>query len=145
MEVIILTGIQASGKTTFYLERYLRSHLHLSMDTIKSRKREQSIFAACLKSGQSVVIDNTNIDKQSRAKYIEQAKLKKNCKIIGFNFISSLNDAIDRNDKRTQIVPTKAIKEAFADITKQEFNEGFDELYTVEIVKDYFDVNEVIE
>ena len=41
MEAVVFCGIQASGKTTFYLERFFQSHVRLNLDMLKTRHREQ--------------------------------------------------------------------------------------------------------
>ena len=51
MEAVLLIGIQASGKTTFYLERFSRTHLRLNLDMLRTRRRERLLLAACLEAG----------------------------------------------------------------------------------------------
>jgi predicted kinase len=41
MELVLFVGLQASGKSTFFVERFLRSHVHLSLDVLKTRHREK--------------------------------------------------------------------------------------------------------
>jgi predicted kinase len=47
MEMIILYGIQASGKTTFYKENFFKSHVRLSLDQLNTRNKEQVFINAC--------------------------------------------------------------------------------------------------
>ena len=58
MEAVVLIGIQASGKTTFYQQRFFATHVRISLDLL--RTREQQRF----------VVDNTNITAAERARYI---------------------------------------------------------------------------
>jgi hypothetical protein len=67
MEAVIFTGIQASGKTTFYLQHFFRTHLHISLDVLKTRRREQAVLLACLQVGQRFVVDNTSVTAAERA------------------------------------------------------------------------------
>jgi predicted kinase len=56
MEAVVLIGIQASGKTTFYQQRFFATHVRISLDLL--RTREQQRF----------VVDNTNITAAERAR-----------------------------------------------------------------------------
>ena len=40
MELIVFCGIQGSGKTTFYRERFFNTHLRISLDLVKTRERD---------------------------------------------------------------------------------------------------------
>lgn len=62
MEAVVFCGIQASGKTTFYLERFFKSHVRLNLDMLKTRHRERVLLNACLETGQRFVVDNTQPD-----------------------------------------------------------------------------------
>ncbi len=66
MEAVIFCGIQASGKTTFYLERFFRTHIRLNLDMLKTRHRERVMLDACLETGQRFVVDNTTPTAQDR-------------------------------------------------------------------------------
>jgi predicted kinase len=48
MEAILFTGIPASGKSTFYKERFFATHVRINLDMLKTRKREILILQACL-------------------------------------------------------------------------------------------------
>jgi len=37
MEVVVLCGVQGSGKTTLYRERFLDTHVRVSMDLLRTR------------------------------------------------------------------------------------------------------------
>jgi hypothetical protein len=67
MEAIIFVGIQGSGKTTFYRERFLDRHVRISLDLLKTRNRESAALKTCLETGQPFVIDNTNPRAADRA------------------------------------------------------------------------------
>ena len=70
MEAIIFVGIQASGKSTFYRERFFDTHLRINLDMLKTRYREQLILRACIEAKQPFVVDNTNPSVEERARYI---------------------------------------------------------------------------
>ena len=74
MQLVLFIGVQASGKSTFYRQRFAESHLRLSLDMLRTRFREAILFDACLEAKQPMVIDNTNPSRQERARYILPAK-----------------------------------------------------------------------
>ena len=49
MQLIIFTGVQASGKSSFYLLNLYHSHLRINLDMLKTRHRENIIFGWCFK------------------------------------------------------------------------------------------------
>ncbi|WP_207955865.1 AAA family ATPase [Rubrobacter marinus] len=57
-------GLQASGKSTFYRERLAGTHAHVSKDLFRHNKdrnrRQAQLVREALRSGRSVVVDNTN-------------------------------------------------------------------------------------
>jgi predicted kinase len=59
MEAIVLCGVQASGKTTLYRDRFLATHVRISMDLLRTRAREAAFLALCLETRQPLVVDNT--------------------------------------------------------------------------------------
>ena len=99
MQLIIFTGVQASGKSSFYLLNLHHSHLRINLDMLKTRYRENLIFEACLASKAKCVIDNTNPTKADRARYIERAKAA-GFKVISYFFKTDLNSTLERNNQR---------------------------------------------
>ena len=61
MEAVILIGIQGSGKSSFYKERFFNTHVRINLDMLKTKHRQQVLFEACLASKQPFVADNTNV------------------------------------------------------------------------------------
>ena len=141
MEMIIFTGIQASGKSTFYKERFFRTHMRISMDMLNTRNKEQKFLDLSFSLHQRVVVDNTNPAGIDRRRYIEQAKNNK-YKVIGFYFQSKIEDAIKRNSNRVgkECIPEIGIRSTSRKLELPSFDEGFDELYYVEIDKQKFKV-----
>ena len=74
MQLIIFMGIQASGKSSYYLLNLAHSHLRINLDMLKTRHREKLIFEAGLASKTKMVIDNTNPTPADRARYIASAQ-----------------------------------------------------------------------
>ena len=111
MEAIIFIGIQGSGKSSLYFERFAETHIRISLDMLKTRNRERILLEACIKAKQPLVIDNTNPTRKDREGYIE--KLKSNgFRIIGYYFKSSIEECLARNRQRSRKIniPEIAIK-----------------------------------
>lgn len=140
-EIIIFTGIPASGKTTFYQQKFAATHIHISLDILKTRFRENKMLMEAVDSGKSCVIDNTNISVSERKKYIEVGK-RYGYKIIGYYFRSSIDECRIRNDRRQgkKQVPEVALRNKAAHLERPSMQEGFDELYYVKIVDDKFEI-----
>lgn len=143
MELILFVGIQASGKTTFYKENFLKSHIRISMDQLRTRNKEEQFINTCLNTQHPFVVDNTNPTKADRAKYIAVAKAKK-FKVTGYYFQSKLAESLDRNDGREgkERIPEVGIKGTHRKLELPGFDEGFDELYYVKIENGSFKINQ---
>jgi predicted kinase len=134
MEAIIFCGIQASGITTFYQQRFFKTHVRISLDLFNTRRKENIFLETCLMTQQRVVIDNTNYSKAQRHDYIHKAKEYKS-KVIAYYFISTIGEAITRNKNRTgkEFVPGAGIDGTFKRLQPPEFSEGFDEIFEVRL------------
>jgi len=74
-EIICMVGFPASGKSTFSKTYLLpKGYVHVNRDTLKTPAKCLQVTQNSLKAGKSVVIDNTNPDKDSRAPYISAAR-----------------------------------------------------------------------
>lgn len=102
MEAVILIGPQASGKSTFYLRRFFRTHVRINMDMLKTERRERLLLDACLAGKQSFVIDKVNAAAPDRGNYIEAAKAA-GFQVVGYYFRSSLDDCLVRNAARPRL------------------------------------------
>lgn len=85
MELILFIGIQAVGKSTFYQQRFFNTHIRINLDMLKTRHREQILVKACLAAQQPFIIDNTNVTRKERARYITLAKAA-HFRVIGYYF-----------------------------------------------------------
>lgn len=135
MQAIIFTGIQASGKSTFYSQHFFLTHIRINLDMLKTRHREKRLLETCLEIGQQFVVDNTNPTVEDRKRYIEPARERK-FQVIGYYFESKINDSIQRDRNRTpkQQVPEKGIRGTYAKLVIPQYEEGFDKLYYVRIL-----------
>jgi len=143
MEAVIFIGIQASGKSSYYLEKFYQTHIRLNLDMLRTRHREDILLDACLQSKQKFVIDNTNPLRSDRKKYIDKAK-QHGFDTIGYYFKSSVSECLERNQKRTgkSFVPEVAVLGTYNKMELPQMNEGFDKLYYVSIENGTFLVEE---
>lgn len=140
MEMIIFTGIPASGKSSLYKELFFNSHLRISMDLLNTRNKEHKLMQYAFETQSRMVIDNTNVTMESRKKYIESAKQKR-YQIIGYFFESSVPDCLERNRNRKDTINEIGIKAKYKDLEKPGFEEGFDKLFNVKIVNNTFEIS----
>lgn len=134
MEAVIFVGLQASGKSSFYRERFFDTHLRISLDMLGTRHREGILLRACIEARQPFVVDNTNPTVEERARYIEPAR-SGGFRVAGYYFRSSVKEALVRNNRRTgkARVPEKGIFGTRKRLRAPCFEEDFDEIYYVSI------------
>ncbi len=134
MEAIIFIGVQGSGKSSFYLERFFRTHVRINLDMLRTRHRERLLLGACIEGKAQFVIDNTNPTVSERAVYIEAARAA-GFRIIGYYFRSVITDAIRRNNERAanERVPVKGVLGTHRCLQLPKLTEGFDTLYYVSL------------
>lgn len=132
MTAIIFIGIPASGKSTFFRERFFNSHVRINLDMLKTRHREKLLVVACLASRQPFVVDNTNAGMKERARYIEPARAA-GFRVIGYYFSSRVEDALERNRQREgkARILDKGVLGAAGRLELPALVEGFDELWYV--------------
>lgn len=132
MECILFIGLQGSGKSSFYKERFFNSHVRISMDLMRNRRREQRFLDACLEAGQRFVVDNTNPTKAERLRYIAAAKAAR-FSVVGYYFPAQAADCLARNALRTgkERVPDVGILATAKKLERPEMAEGFDRLFVV--------------
>lgn len=135
MQLIIFTGVQASGKSTFYMLNLYHSHLRINLDMLKTRHRENIIFEAGLVSKTKMVIDNTNPTKADRARYIQRAK-DAGFDVISYYFETDLSSTLERNSYRIgkANIPEVGVRATYKKLEVPSLDEGFDEIFKVKIV-----------
>ena len=141
MQAIIFIGIQASGKSTFYVEHFFDTHMRISMDLLNTRNKETQFLQKCLDLQQSVVIDNTNPTKADRERYIRLFK-ENNYEVVGYYFQSVISDAMKRNERREgkKKIPELGISATYKKLELPSYEEGFDQLYYVTLGEAVFNI-----
>jgi predicted kinase len=137
MEAVLLVGVQGSGKTTFYKERFFDTHVRVSRDMLGTRHRQRLLIAACLEARQPFVVDDTNAARARRAEHIAAAKAA-GFRVLGFFFRTSLADALRRNRQRPadRVVPAAGVAGTYKRLEPPQWEEGFDGLCTVTTTPD---------
>lgn len=133
-EAVVFVGLQGSGKSTFYLQRFFRTHVRINLDMLKTRHRETLLLRACIEMQQHFVVDNTNLRLAERTKYIDAAR-SGGFRITGYFFLTDVCSSIARNKRRSdsERVPVKGILGAAKRLEPPRLAEGFDTLYSVRI------------
>ena len=134
MEAVIFVGLQASGKSNFYRERFFRTHLRINLDMLKTRHREKRLLEVCCETGTRFVIDNTNPAKADREPYIAAAKAA-GFRVACYFFESKAEACKRRNAERPpeEQVPVAGILGTAGRMELPSREEGFDDLFYVRI------------
>jgi predicted kinase len=134
MEALIFTGLQASGKSSFYKKQFFDTHLRINLDMLKTRHREQLLLQTCLAMKQPFVVDNTNPTARERARYILPANAA-GFRVVSYYFGESLNDCLRRNELRPgkARIPAKGILGTYRRLVLPQLSEGFDALFLVQL------------
>jgi predicted kinase len=137
-ECVILIGLPASGKSTFYRERFGDTHDQISKDLMRNarapERRQQQLIAASLDAGRSVVVDNTNPTRTQRAEIIRLAEAR-GVPVIAYFFDTAAGDALRRNRARQgrERVPEVAIFTVRKRLEPPLKSEGFTDVYLVRL------------
>ena len=129
--LIILMGIPAAGKTTFYTRMFAPQGIrHINLDTLRKRHREMLLVQQYISERVSFAVDNTNTLPLERERYIIPATTA-GYRIEGYLLRSCVADSIRDNAARERHVPVHAIQDMFDRLVLPRYAEGFHELYYV--------------
>ena len=130
--MVLMIGIQGSGKSTFYHKYLADGYVSVNLDTLKTRNREEQLVSECFREGKSFAVDNTNPTRADRQRYIPLAQYW-GYRIVGYFMESKLQTCIERNNQRSGSakIPATAIAATSNKLQVAGFEEGFDELYFV--------------
>ncbi|MFI7675991.1 AAA family ATPase [Actinophytocola sp. NPDC049390] len=135
-EVVVLIGLQASGKTTFYRQRLAGTHVHVSKDAFpnarRPQRRQMRMVGEALAEGRDVVVDNTNPSPAQWAPIIAAAR-DHGARVVGYWFPPDLAASVVRNAAREagSRVPDVGLYATIKILREPTAADGFDELHTV--------------
>lgn len=141
MEMVILIGLQASGKSAFFRACFAATHEHISKDLLRNSKhpgrRQAQLIEEALQNGRSVVIDNTNPTVEDRKPLISLGRMY-GAEITGYYFEPQVRQCLERNRLREgkARVPDVAIYVTARKLVRPSYAEGFDKLFYVRITGD---------
>jgi predicted kinase len=134
VECILLIGLPAAGKTTFYRRYFAATHRHISKDLWPNarhkERRQQQALADAFAAGHSVVVDNTNPTVAERARIIASARAT-GARVVGYFLDVTTRESVARNAGREDRsrVPTVAIFTTAKRLQPPTLAEGFDQLF----------------
>ena len=131
--LVIMMGVQGSGKSTFFAEHLAEDFVRVNLDTLKTRHRERLLVEECLLRGVSYAVDNTNPTRAERERYIPTARAA-GYRVIGYWMRTDVPTCLSRNAGREgkARVPDVAIYATSKKFEPPMYEEGFDELYLVD-------------
>jgi predicted kinase len=138
-EVIVIIGLQGSGKSSFYRARFAVTHDLVSKDCFRNNRnparRQRQLVEEALAAGRSVVVDNTNVTVEARAELIGLAR-SFGATVVGHYFESRVADCLERNRRREgkARVPDLALYATRKRLCRPTLAEGFDRLYYVRLL-----------
>ncbi len=144
-EAVILVGLQASGKTSFFRTCFASTHGHISKDNFRNARRRQDrqmrLLREALEKGRPVVVDNTNVTRADRGALIAEAKAA-GARVLGYFFESDAERSLERNRSRfgKARVPERAIFSTLRRFEAPSMEEGFDRMFRVRLVDGRFRV-----
>jgi predicted kinase len=136
MDLVVLAGLQGSGKTTFYRARFAETHAHVSKDLFRhdhdKARRQRHLVEAAAADGLSVVVDNTSVRREDRAELVTLARVL-GMRPVLYWFPPDPGASLARNQRREgkARVPRVAVFATLKRLAPPVADEGFAEAYEV--------------
>ncbi|HEY0139660.1 MAG TPA: ATP-binding protein [Thermoanaerobaculia bacterium] len=136
LQLVILVGLQASGKSTYYREKLAATHVHVSKDLMPNTRhrdaKQLALIEAALAERKPVAVDNTNPTPTERAPLIALGK-HYGARVVACYFETNVKDSVVRNRGREgkARVPDVAIFTTAKKLVPPTFAEGFDEVHVI--------------
>lgn len=144
VELVILTGLQGSGKSTFRRQRF-PDHAVVSKDLMRNNqhkeRRQRQLIGEALAEGRSVVVDNTNPRPDDRAPLVAIGR-EYGARVVGYYFDIPFRVCFRRNAARSghELVPELALFVTRKRLRVPTRVEGFDEIWRVRTREGGFEV-----
>ena len=137
VELVLLIGLPASGKSSFYERHFSKSHRLISKDLIKNNRRkdrrQRQLLDKAFQESLPVVLDNTHPSMKSRRPWIEWG-LENGWAVKGYYLSCSVEECQRRNALRPteSRVPDVGFYTILRELERPCLSEGFHELYFVD-------------
>lgn len=141
-EVVLFCGPPGAGKSTFYWTHVKPlGYERINQDTLKSKDKCFKAAKARLDDGDSIVIDNTNPDADTRAQWVELARARKlPIRCVWFrtplslaehnNAVRAMNEAL--NPEKRENVPKIAFNSFNSRFRQPKTAEGFEDVVEID-------------
>jgi predicted kinase len=136
MDLVVLAGLQGSGKSTFFAARFAATHAHVSRDLFPNARdkdaRQRALVEAAARDGRPVVVDNTNVRREDRLALVALARAL-GLRAVLYWFPPDVRASLARNAARTgrAKVPAVAIHATRKRLAEPDASEGFAAVYVV--------------
>ena len=132
---VIFVGMQGTGKTEFYNRYFADAYVRIGLSELGTRQAERAVIRECISDKSSYVLDSQNLTREDRRRYFPRAK-EAGYRVIGYYFPSTVEASLAHAGLKYDKTAERRQKKAFDRIEPPEYNEGYDELYTVIIHRD---------
>jgi predicted kinase len=136
MEVVLMIGLQASGKSTFARSTFGATHQYVSKDLLRNNshpvRRQRQLIETALQQGLSVVVDNTHATREAREELVALGQ-RYRADILGYYFAVQVEQCLERNRTREgkARVPDVALFATLKKLARPSYTEGFTTLFYV--------------
>jgi predicted kinase len=136
MDLVVLSGLQGAGKSTFFDARFAASHAHVSQDRFPSARdkvaRRRALVVEAARAGRSAVVDDTNVSRERRTALVALAR-ELGMRPVLYWFPPDVRASLARNAGRAgrARVPDVAIFAAKKRLEAPDAAEGFAAVYEV--------------
>ena len=131
MEAIVLCGLQGAGKTTLYRDRWLETHVRISMDLLRTRAREAALLELCLSHAAAVRGRQHQPDGRRPARATSSRRGRPASGSSATSSTPTPREALGRNAGRSgrARVPDRGVLGTAKRLIRPAPEEGFDELW----------------
>jgi predicted kinase len=130
VDLVVLSGLQGAGKSTFFDARFAATHAHVSQDRFPGARdpaaRRRALVAEAARAGRSAVVDDTNVSRERRVALVALAR-ELGMRPVLYWFPPDVRASVARNAARTgrARVPNVAIFASRKRLVPPEVSEGF--------------------
>lgn len=131
---VVLIGIPASGKSSFFRSRFVDTHVRINGDMLRTAHREALLLDACLRGKISFVVDKTNVTRDERVRFLSAARMH-GFRTEGYFLQSRRAECVERNRARAEHerIPDEAVGGMAGRLELPSLDEGFDMLWFVRL------------